>query len=265
MLAALRAAFGEEEEEEEEEQGGPGPAGRDPDAGSASDGDGASTSSSDDEDGEEEEGAAAAAADAAAAAAIPASSSPLKTWRPSLRLPRPPKAAAATAALASAAAPAPGVGAPLGAEGRAATLPAPAPPGPAASKAAAAAWFALPGPPGGVLTADQKRDLRLLRLRGALDPTRHYRSADSTKLPSRFAIGTVVEGAGEWHSARLARKARGRTLADELLADAGANAVRKRRYGALQAEAGRWAGKKGSKPSIGGAPRLKKRKPKPKH
>ena len=53
--------------------------------------------------------------------------------------------------------------------------------------------------------------------------------------------------------------------AKKLLADAGANAVRKRRYGALQAEAGRWAGKKGSKPSIGGAPRLKKREPKPKH
>jgi hypothetical protein len=254
MLAALRAAF------REEVDGVGAPACAADDGLDEDDCPASSTSSSDDDD--DDEGTADDAGDDASPAQ-PALT--MKPWRPSLRLPRPPKAAAASAALAGAAHPAPGAGAPLGAEGRLLALPPPPPPGPSASKAAAVAWFALPSPPGGVLTAEQKRDLRLLRLRGALDPTRHYRAADSKKLPTHFAVGTVIEGPGEWHSARLNRKARGRTLADELLADAGAAAVRKRRYGALQAEAGRWAGKRGSKRSAGGAARLKKRKPKPKH
>lgn len=155
-------------------------------------------------------------------------------WRPHLRLPAPARGGEVAAAAAVAAAPCGSLAPPASFL----TLPL-RPPGPGQGRSTAAregdAWFALPSP---AVDGALKTDLRLLHLRGALDPTRHYRNADSTKLPSRFHIGTVVEGATEFFSARLARTARGASLADELLRDAGANAVRKRRYAALQEAAG---------------------------
>ena len=45
-----------------------------------------------------------------------------------------------------------------------------------------------------------KRDLRLLRLRGVMDPKRFYKSADQTKFPKYFQFGTVVEGPTEFYS-----------------------------------------------------------------
>lgn len=43
-----------------------------------------------------------------------------------------------------------------------------------------------------------KRDLRLLRLRAAYDPTRHYKAWGKGKFPKNFAFGTVVQGPGEF-------------------------------------------------------------------
>lgn len=43
-----------------------------------------------------------------------------------------------------------------------------------------------------------KRDLRLLRLRAAYDPTRHYKTWGKGKFPKHFAFGTVVQGPGEF-------------------------------------------------------------------
>ena len=45
-----------------------------------------------------------------------------------------------------------------------------------------------------------KRDLRMLRLRGAFDPKRFYKSADATKFPKYFQMGTVVEGPADFYS-----------------------------------------------------------------
>jgi len=45
-----------------------------------------------------------------------------------------------------------------------------------------------------------KRDLRMLRLRGAFDPKRFYKSADGTKFPKYFQMGTVVEGPTDFYS-----------------------------------------------------------------
>ena len=84
-------------------------------------------------------------------------------------------------------------------------------------------WFNLAAP---AITPDLKRDLRLLRLRGAFNPKRFYKSADTGRLPEHFAvrfycgasviavpklvlhaqIGTVVEDASDFYSSRL-RKA----------------------------------------------------------
>ena len=61
-------------------------------------------------------------------------------------------------------------------------------------------WFDLPAQ---TLTEDVKRDLRLLRLRGAFDPKRHYKSFDHKKFPRHFQIGTVVESAADFHSGQL--------------------------------------------------------------
>ena len=47
-----------------------------------------------------------------------------------------------------------------------------------------------------------KRDLRLLRLRSAMDPKRFYKSADATKFPKHFQVGTVVAGPSEFYSGK---------------------------------------------------------------
>lgn len=39
------------------------------------------------------------------------------------------------------------------------------------------------------ITPDLKRDLRLLKLRGAFDPKRFYKTNDTSKLPTHFAVG----------------------------------------------------------------------------
>jgi hypothetical protein len=46
-------------------------------------------------------------------------------------------------------------------------------------------WYQLPAVE---ITDDVKRDLRLLRLRGAYDPKRFYKSFDETKFPKHFAV-----------------------------------------------------------------------------
>lgn len=38
------------------------------------------------------------------------------------------------------------------------------------------------------MTPDLKRDLRLLKLRGAFDPKRFYKTNDTSKLPTHFAV-----------------------------------------------------------------------------
>lgn len=53
------------------------------------------------------------------------------------------------------------------------------------------------------MTDELKRDLRLLRLRGAMDTKRFYKKADKGRFPNRFAIGTVIEGPAEFFSGEL--------------------------------------------------------------
>ena len=55
-------------------------------------------------------------------------------------------------------------------------------------------------PDGLACRAQVKRDLRMLRLRGAFDPKRFYKSADATKFPKYFQMGTVVEGPTDFYS-----------------------------------------------------------------
>lgn len=87
-------------------------------------------------------------------------------------------------------------------------------------------WHELPEQ---TLTPQLKRELRLLKLRGAADPKRFYKRNDTTQLPTRFEVGTVVEGAADFFSARLAKRERKQTLAEELMADRRLRAYRKKR------------------------------------
>ena len=40
----------------------------------------------------------------------------------------------------------------------------------------------------------------MLRLRGAFDPKRFYKSVDNSKFPKYFQMGTVVEGPTDFYS-----------------------------------------------------------------
>lgn len=77
-------------------------------------------------------------------------------------------------------------------------------------------WFDLPAT---TITPELKNDLRILKMRGALDPSRHYKKNDTKELPKYFQVGTVIEGPGEFYSARIPKRFRKSTIVDELLAD----------------------------------------------
>ena len=107
------------------------------------------------------------------------------------------------------------------------------PPGPQAGQSAGADWFHMSAPQ---MTSEVKADLKMIALRGALDPKRHYKNDKSlSKAPKFFQIGTVIAGAAETYSARLPKAQRKPRLVDEIMADAAASKYVKRRFGQIQA------------------------------
>ncbi|GER48264.1 Fcf2 pre-rRNA processing protein [Striga asiatica] len=97
-------------------------------------------------------------------------------------------------------------------------------------------WFDMPAQ---TMTPGLKKDLQLLKLRGALDPKRHYKKGDSKSktLPKYFQ----AKSATEFFTGRLTKKERKATLADELLADSTLGDYRKRKVREIE-EANRPAG-----------------------
>lgn len=94
-----------------------------------------------------------------------------------------------------------------------------------------AKWFNMKTPN---MTAEIKRDLTIIKQRTALDPKRHYKK-DKWLIPKQFQMGEIVES----HftpSNGLARKQRGRTLAQELLNDDSTNAYFKRKAHEIHAK-----------------------------
>ena len=108
------------------------------------------------------------------------------------------------------------------------------------------------------LTDDLKRDLLIVKMRGALDPKRFYRSSDSGKgLPKYFQMGTIVEGAEDGRDHRLSKKERKGSMLQELLSD---GAIRKRaKTQFLKSQAASMAGKKRTVRNKGPAKRGGKR------
>ena len=110
------------------------------------------------------------------------------------------------------------------------------------------------------LTPDQRRELKLLKLRGAMDPKQHYRAADSSKLPTRFHVGTVIEGPAEYYSGRLFRRERRPNFTQEVLGDDAVRAYAKRKFRSINDAAAAKAG-----PRYRGGLERKKKKRKSNH
>ena len=89
------------------------------------------------------------------------------------------------------------------------------------------------------LTESAKRDLKVLQLRNFINPKRFYKSSDHKKrsLPKVFQVGTVIEGAHEFKSHRIVKKARQSELLDELVvANPALRSYAKRTYESIRAK-----------------------------
>ncbi|KAJ1437791.1 Fcf2 pre-rRNA processing [Sesbania bispinosa] len=89
-------------------------------------------------------------------------------------------------------------------------------------------WLDMPAQ---TITPELQKDLKLLKLRTAIDPKRHYKKGDSKSkaLPKYFQVGTVLHSSLDFFSGRLTKKERKETLADELLSDQNLAVYRKRK------------------------------------
>ncbi|KAL9123709.1 MAG: hypothetical protein Q9217_006889 [Psora testacea] len=86
------------------------------------------------------------------------------------------------------------------------------------------------------ITPEVKRDLQLLKMRGVLDPKRHYKKENSRALDPEFSqVGTIVEGPTEYFSARIPNKERKKTLLEEVLASETSTGRFKSKYNEIQA------------------------------
>lgn len=94
-------------------------------------------------------------------------------------------------------------------------------------------WFNMRAPQ---LTPQLKNDLRLLRMRNALDPAQHYKANDSNKPPRFFQVGRVVADSADFYSARIPRRQQKQTLVDELLANDQFQKYHRKKYLELQSK-----------------------------
>ena len=81
------------------------------------------------------------------------------------------------------------------------------------------------------LTDEVKNDLKALKYRNQIFAKRFYKNNDSDKLPTYFAIGTVVDDNGvRGKTERLTKKERKRSLAQQFLMDDEAQGFSKKKY-----------------------------------
>lgn len=98
--------------------------------------------------------------------------------------------------------------------------------------------------------------------RGAFDTKTFYKSFDTTKLPTHFQIGTVVDSPLDYYGGRLTAGQRKATLTEQLLADAEVGVQRHKRYAKIQEEATKYQKVKRRKTDL---PREKGPKHRPAH
>uniref|UniRef100_A0A0L0P224 Fcf2 pre-rRNA processing C-terminal domain-containing protein n=1 Tax=Candidozyma auris TaxID=498019 RepID=A0A0L0P224_CANAR len=85
------------------------------------------------------------------------------------------------------------------------------------------------------MTPEIKRDMLIIKNRAVLDRKRHYKK-DKWEIPKYFQTGTIIEGNTEYYSARLARRNRGKLLAEEILHDDEGSKYFKRKYHEIQTQ-----------------------------
>lgn len=83
------------------------------------------------------------------------------------------------------------------------------------AETAGAGWFHLPRQK---LTDELKSDFKMIAFRGYMDPRRFYKK-ERGLIPKHFHVGTVVEGAADYYSGRLARKDRTDSITADVLSD----------------------------------------------
>ncbi|KAJ2895917.1 hypothetical protein MKZ38_006035 [Zalerion maritima] len=89
-------------------------------------------------------------------------------------------------------------------------------------------WFDMPKT---VLTPEFRKDLQVISMRDALDSKRFYKKDNSSsQVPKYSQVGHIIEGSTEFHSGRLTKKERKRTLVEEVLAEEAASKKHKRKY-----------------------------------
>merc|ERR1712232_73135 len=82
-------------------------------------------------------------------------------------------------------------------------------------KTAGSGWFNMEP---AKMTEELKMDLEMLKMRNYIDPKRFYKSHD--KIDGKIVqLGTVIEGAAEYHSSRLTKKQRRMNFTEEIMAD----------------------------------------------
>ncbi|KRY69988.1 Deoxynucleotidyltransferase terminal-interacting protein 2, partial [Trichinella pseudospiralis] len=90
-----------------------------------------------------------------------------------------------------------------------------------------AGWFHMPATE---MTAERKRDLKLIQMRSVIDSKALYRRNYQKTLPKYYEIGRVVDNPIDFYSSRIPKKQRKATIADELLADNELNNMCKMKY-----------------------------------
>nr|XP_055023589.1 deoxynucleotidyltransferase terminal-interacting protein 2 [Misgurnus anguillicaudatus] len=106
-------------------------------------------------------------------------------------------------------------------------------------------WFNMKAPE---LTEELKNDLKVLKMRSALDPKRFYKKNDREGFPKYFQVGTVVDSPVDYYSSRIPKTQRKRTVVEELLADAEFRSNNKKKYQEIMTEkAAQAAGKMNKK------------------
>lgn len=89
-------------------------------------------------------------------------------------------------------------------------------------------WYHLPRTE---LTPELRRDLQLLKMRGVLDPKRHYKKTDSKDdVPAYSQVGTIIEGPTDYFNGRLTKKERKQTFMEEILAQEQESGRFKKKY-----------------------------------
>ncbi|CAH1403093.1 unnamed protein product [Nezara viridula] len=80
------------------------------------------------------------------------------------------------------------------------------------------------------LPEETRTDIKVLKMRAALDPKRFYKRNLMKGRIENVQVGTVLDSPADFYKSRLPSKLRKKTLVDELLADAKFKKDIKRRY-----------------------------------